>query len=65
MCSEEELTIEIPDQAGADQIVNVRFANSNIPHTGGAGTRMFTIGGAAIIVAAGVILVVSRRKRED
>lgn len=65
VCSEEELTIEIPDQAGADQIVNVRFANSNIPHTGGTGTRMFTIGGAAIIVAAGVILVVSRRKRED
>ena len=65
VCSKEELEINISGKAGIDRIVNVRFANSNIPHTGGTGTRMFTIGGAAIIVAAGVILVVSRRKRED
>lgn len=65
VCSEEELKVDVSEKVGADQIVNVRFANSNIPHTGGTGTRMFTIGGAAIIVAAGVILVVSRRKRED
>ena len=65
VCSEEELTIAIPDQAGADQIIKVRFANSNIPHTGGTGTRMYTIGGAAIIAAAGLLLVVSRRKKED
>ena len=65
VCSEEELTIAIPDQAGADQIIKVRFANSNIPHTGGTGTRMYTIGVAAIIAAAGLLLVVSRRKKED
>ena len=65
MCSEEELEVDISGKADAEQIVKVKFANSNIPHTGGTGTRMYTIGGAAIIAAAGILLVVSRRKKED
>ncbi len=65
VCSEEELEVDISGKADAEQIVKVKFANSNIPHTGGTGTRMYTIGGAAIIAAAGILLVVSRRKKED
>lgn len=59
------IAIRPGDEYETSHIIEAKFANSLIPHTGGTGTRMFTIGGAAIIVAAGVILVVSRRKRED
>ncbi len=65
VCSDSELTIEIPEKAGTDYMVKVQFANSLIPHTGGSGTRMFTYGGAAVIAAAGVLLVVSRRKKDE
>ena len=64
VCSSEELTIVIPDNADETFTVDVNFANSQIPHTGGTGTLMFTIGGAAIIATAGVLLLVSRKKRK-
>ena len=64
ICSEEVVTVMIPDQAGEDNIVNVNFANTLIPHTGGTGTMMYTIGGVAIIVLAGVLLVVYRKSRK-
>lgn len=35
------------------------------PHTGGNGTRMFTIGGVLILAAACVLFVVSRKKAKD
>ena len=60
--SDSEVTIVIPGQANAENMVSVRFANSQIPHTGGMGTTMFTVGGAAILAAAGALFVVSRRK---
>ena len=67
VCSSEELCIVIPGDAGDDYIVKVSFANSPVPHTGGTGTMMYTIGGIAIIVLAGVLLVVYRktRKKQD
>lgn len=64
VCSTAELTIVIPEKAGGNKTVGVNFANSQIPHTGGTGTLMFTIGGAAIIATAGVLLLVSRKKRK-
>ena len=60
--SDSEVTIVIPGQANAENMVSVRFANSPIPHTGGMGTTMFTVGGAAILAAAGVLFVTTRRK---
>lgn len=64
VCSSEVLEIVIPgDDVGADNIVNVKFANSLIPHTGGMGTTLFSIVGGALIVMAGTIFVISRRKR--
>lgn len=45
-------------------LVDVKFANSQIPHTGGVGTTLFTIGGAAIIVGAGIVFVVTRRRKK-
>ena len=64
MKSDTPLTIIIPKDADGENVVSVNFANSQIPHTGGTGTLMFTIGGAAIIATAGVLLLVSRKKRK-
>ena len=36
---------------------------SQIPHTGGTGTLMFTIGGIALMGTAGLLLAVSRKKK--
>lgn len=62
--SDTPLTITIPDGAGEDHTVEVEFANSEIPHTGGMGTTLFTIGGAAIIVGAGVVFAVTRKRKK-
>ena len=48
----------------ADYYVDTKFANTLIPHTGGTGTMMYTIGGVAIIVLAGVLMVVYRKSRK-
>ena len=64
VCSTAELTIVIPDDADETFTVDVSFANSQIPHTGGTGTLMFTIGGIALMGTAGLLLVVSRKKRK-
>lgn len=63
--SDVPLEINITVSADRYNVVNVRFANTPIPHTGGTGTRMYTIAGAAIVLGAGALLVVSRRKKED
>lgn len=63
VCSDKVVTIKIPDQTGTDNMVNVKFANSLIPHTGGMGTTLFSIVGGALIATAGVIFVISRKKR--
>ena len=62
--SDTPLTIVIPDNADETFTVDVSFANSQIPHTGGSGTLMFTIGGIALMGTAGLLLVVSRKKRK-
>lgn len=60
--SDTPLTIVIPDDADETFTVNVSFANSQIPHTGGTGTLMFTIGGIALMGTAGLLLVVPVKK---
>jgi len=62
--SDTPLTIIIPKDADGENVVSVSFANSQIPHTGGTGTLMFTIGGIVIIATAGVLLLVSRKKKK-
>ena len=62
--SDTPLTIVIPDNADGENVVSVSFANSQIPHTGGSGTLMFTIGGVVIIAMAGVLLLASRKKKK-
>ena len=61
--STDDILIEIPDDANESNIVNVKFANAEIPHTGGNGTAMYTIGGIAILLAAGALFVISRKKK--
>ena len=48
-------------------VVNVKFANSKIPHTGGMGTMLFTVGGMALLAMAGAVMVIphSSRKKEE
>ena len=65
VCSDQELEINIPVQADTDKIVTVNFANTQIPHTGGMGTTLYTIGGAVIVAAAAVLFVISRKKRQS
>ena len=67
VCSEEELTITIPDQADGSNLVSVKFANSPVPHTGGMGTMLFTVGGMSILAAAGAVMIVPRtfRKKQE
>ncbi len=65
VCSDQELEINIPVQADADKIVTVNFANTQIPHTGGMGTTLYTVGGAVIVAAAAVLFVISRKKRQS
>lgn len=63
--SDRPLEIAITVDGDRDNLVDVKFANSPIPHTGGSGTRMYTIAGAVIVLGAGALLVVSRRKKEN
>lgn len=67
ICSDTPLEIVIPDDADTDNVAHVQFANSPIPHTGGTGTMMYTVGGAALLVLAGALLVVNRisRKKQE
>ena len=65
VCSDTPLEIVIPENANASNIVTVNFANTQIPHTGGMGTTLYTVGGAAIVAAAAVLFVVSRKKRQS
>ena len=56
--------------AGTDRINNVDFKvvntkNFTLPQTGGAGTVMFTVGGIALMGAAVLLLVVTRKKKAD
>ena len=67
VCSDEELSITVPDQADASHLVSVKFANSRIPHTGGMGTMLFTAGGLGILAMAGAVMIVPRKshKKEE
>lgn len=51
----------------AESVVTGDVTNPPIepPHTGGNGTRMFTIGGVLILAAACVLFAVSRKKAKD
>lgn len=65
VCSDEVLKFDISyEAAGSDYMIEIEFANVLIPHTGGTGTLMYTIGGIAIIALAGVLLIVYRKSRK-
>lgn len=65
MKNKKAITVTISkDAAGSDYIVDVEFGNTPAPGTGGSGTRLYTIGGIAIICLAGMVLVISRRKKK-
>ncbi|MGN0488248.1 MAG: SpaH/EbpB family LPXTG-anchored major pilin [Ruminococcus sp.] len=49
--------------ANSDGKITVKNIKISAPQTGGMGTMIFTIGGAALIAAAGVMFVMLRRKK--
>lgn len=56
--------IVIPKDADKDSnIVSIDFANAAIPSTGGTGTTIYTVAGICIVLAAGLALIVTRKKR--
>lgn len=62
--SDTPLKITIAEDVDSEtHLVDVSFANSPIPHTGGMGTTLFSIVGGVLIAMAGTIFVISRRKR--
>lgn len=63
--SDKPLEVIIPEQIDKTTYrAAVNFANTLIPHAGGTGTVMYTVGGVAIIVLAGILLVVYRKSRK-
>lgn len=65
VCSDTEVEFNVPNNAGENNIVHIDFANSSVPHTGGSGTTMFTIAGAVVLIAAGVLYVVTRKRKDQ
>ncbi len=66
VASSQPMTVTVDSvTAGEDHTILVEFANAPIPSTGGAGTRMYLIGGACLIAAAGTVFVVSRKKKDE
>lgn len=56
--------IVLPDDADEDSnIVSIDFANAAIPSTGGTGTTVYTVAGICIALAAGLVMVVTRKTR--
>lgn len=53
------------EAAGTDYTVDVNVANTKTPTTGGAGTMFYTFGGLAIVAAAGVVFLASRKSRKQ
>lgn len=59
-----EITVN-DDTALSANYVERSIANSNAPHTGGAGTMMYTAGGIALLAGALVIAVTKKKKSES
>lgn len=58
-------TVNVPGTDTETGIVNQTVTDSLLvtPNTGGVGTMMFTIGGAALIACAGVLFLIVRKKK--
>ena len=52
------------NSGGAFQVTNQSFA-PELPATGGTGTEMYTIGGALLIAAAGILLYIKNKRRKE
>lgn len=63
VASETELEVVISVEKSTDHVVSVQFANALIPHTGGSGTVVYTVVGIAILAAAAVLFLISRKKK--
>lgn len=58
-------TVNIDTKMGVTQVNGAAIPNYKpvVPETGGMGTMMFTIGGAALIACAGVLFLIVRKKK--
>lgn len=62
VCDSTVQTIVLDGQVATNYTYAIDFANVLIPHTGGEGTLIFTIAGAAVMAIAVVAYVIFRRK---
>ncbi|MCC8128382.1 MAG: isopeptide-forming domain-containing fimbrial protein [Clostridiales bacterium] len=62
--SDKSLTITMATDA-TDYVVNVTFANVQVPSTGGSGTTMYTIAGTAILITAAALFLMIRKLRKS
>ena len=46
-------------------MIEITIGNTKTPTTGGAGTMFYTFGGLAIVAAAGVVFLASRKSRKQ
>ncbi len=62
------VTVDGAEKDNADKYYSKTIVNTpqeSLPGTGGMGTVLFTVGGAAIVLAAGAMFVVYMRKRKN
>lgn len=62
-CNSEKFTVSVPEGSLTTDVVNT--SGSILPSTGGMGTTMLYIVGALLIIGAGTVLVMRRRKAEE
>ncbi|MGN1126253.1 MAG: prealbumin-like fold domain-containing protein, partial [Ruminococcus sp.] len=60
---ESSSTVTVSYETNKNGTITIENVNISAPQTGGMGTIMFTIGGAALIAAAGVMFVMLKRKK--
>lgn len=60
--SDSPVMVEIPADS-TEHVIHVDFVNAEIPHTGGAGTTVYTITGVSILAVAAVLFLLSRKKQ--
>lgn len=55
-------TLDLDETYGTANVVNIK--GQSLPGTGGAGTVIFTVAGAGVVLVAGIMLIVYMKKRK-
>ncbi len=61
----EPVLVDLRADKNGSYVIESEILNTNIPETGGAGTFMYTMAGAALVGSAVVIMALRRRSKND